>query len=73
MKTTIARLPIATVVALSIWGATWSYAQKIELKDGRVLEGRLNRISGVADRIDRPSAHAGEVPTRQEHRGLARR
>jgi predicted esterase len=40
------------------------YAQRVRLKDGRVLTGAVAMTSGVADNPDAPSGQAGEVATK---------
>lgn len=64
------RRPLAVAVALVGIGSLWAaspdaaQAQRLLLKDGRILNGPWARTSGVADNPEKPSNQAGEVATR---------
>ncbi|WP_145061193.1 peptidase [Adhaeretor mobilis] len=52
---------VALVVALG--SGELAFAQRLQLKDGRVLTGRIAKTSGVGDTSDSAPSHAGEIAT----------
>src|SRR3954470_9358616 len=56
---------VASLLAVALLLAVSSaQAQKVRLKDGRILTGAVARTTGVADNPNAPSSQAGEVATK---------
>lgn len=58
---------VALVIAAgTLWSAvaTPAHAQRLQLKDGRVINGTIARTGGVAENPAKPGGQAGEVATR---------
>jgi predicted esterase/tetratricopeptide (TPR) repeat protein len=62
----ISLVPKLLIGAAAAWFATASpaVAQRLQLKDGRVISGTIARTSGVADNPEKPGGQAGAVATR---------
>jgi predicted esterase len=56
--------PAIAALATVAYAACPAQAQKIRLKDGRILTGVVARTTGVADNPNSPSSQAGEVATK---------
>ena len=52
------------VICCCVFSSELAQAQRIRMKDGRLLEGRIASTSGVADHPDLPTGQAGGVRTK---------
>ena len=60
------RPALVAAAFLVAFGGGVVHAQKVRLKDGRVLTGAVAMTSGVADNPDKPGSQAGEIATKAE-------
>jgi acetyl esterase/lipase len=58
------RPALVAAAFLVAFGGGVVHAQKVRLKDGRVLTGAVAMTSGVADNPDKPGGQAGEIATK---------